>query len=371
MPTMTNPRFTRLIRLMADHQLEGLAINPGPSLIYLTGLPFHLMERPTVLLITAAGQIALVLPELELRKMDNLDLPIEGFAYNDNPASWPAAFAKAVTRLNLEGKKIGVEPSRLRVLELRYLETAMPKARFISADAVFNALRIQKDADEVSAMRRAVQIAQEALKATLPMIHAGVTERAIAAELVSQLLKAGSDPELPFSPIVSSGPNSANPHASPSDRKLQEGDLLVIDWGAAHHGYISDLTRTFAIGEVDAEYRRIAETVLRANAAGRNAAQPESTAGSVDAAARKVILDAGYGEYFTHRTGHGIGTESHEPPYIFGENDLPLLPGMTFTVEPGIYLPGRGGVRIEDNVVITSTGSETLSDLPRELITLR
>jgi Xaa-Pro dipeptidase len=185
-----------------------------------------------------------------------------------------------------------------------------------------------------------------------------------------QLLRAGSDPEFAFTPIVSSGPNGANPHASPSDRKLQAGDLLVIDWGATYSGYVSDITRTFAIGPVDEEYRHIHDIVVQANAAGRRTARPGIPSGEVDRAARNVIEQAGYGKYFTHRTGHGLGMEGHEHPYIYAENERPLEAGMAFTVEPGIYLPGRNGVRIEDDVVITENGAESLSDFSRELQTL-
>jgi Xaa-Pro dipeptidase len=172
---------------------------------------------------------------------------------------------------------------------------------------------------------------------------------------------------MPFSPIVSGGPNSANPHASPTERKLQAGDLLVIDWGAAHDGYISDLTRTFAVGEVDDEYQKIHKIVQESNAAGRAAAKPGAHCAEVDIAARDVIEKSGYGKYFTHRTGHGIGMEGHEEPYMRGDNMQILEPGMAFTVEPGIYLPGRNGVRIEDNVVITESGADVLSDMPREI----
>jgi Xaa-Pro dipeptidase len=252
-------------------------------------------------------------------------------------------------------------------LELRLLESAAPEAVFASAQAVLARLRMQKDAGEIDNMRRAVQAAQRALQAVLPLARAGMTERELASELTMQLLRSGSDSELPFPPIVSSGPNSANPHASPSDRKLTPGDLLVIDWGAAVGGYFADLTRTLRVGEVDAEYLRIAEIVLQANQAGREAVRPGIAAGMVDRAARAVIEAAGYGVYFTHRTGHGLGMEAHEDPYLFGENTLLLQPGMTFTVEPGIYLPGRGGVRIEDNIAVTAQGAETLSDLPRQL----
>jgi Xaa-Pro dipeptidase len=172
---------------------------------------------------------------------------------------------------------------------------------------------------------------------------------------------------MPFAPIVSGGPNSANPHASPSDRKIRQGDLVVVDWGAAVDGYVSDLTRTLAVGEVDAEYRKIHQIVLEANAAGRAAGKPGMPCANVDIATRTVIEKSGYGEYFTHRTGHGIGMEGHEEPYMRGGNMQLLEPGMAYTVEPGIYLPERNGVRIEDNVVITEHGAECLSDMPREL----
>jgi len=224
-----------------------------------------------------------------------------------------------------------------------------------------------KDETEIAAMQRAVEIAQNALRDTIPAIKPGVTEREIAAELTTHLLRRGSSPAFPFQPIVSGGPNSANPHAVPTDRPLQRGDLLVIDYGATVEGYFSDITRTFAIGAVEPELRHIAEIVEQANAAGRAAAGPGVPARTVDEAARSVIEDAGYGEYFTHRTGHGLGLEVHEPPFIRGDNEQILQPGMTFTVEPGIYLPGRGGVRIEDDILITEDGSRSLTDLPRPL----
>ena len=186
-------------------------------------------------------------------------------------------------------------------------------------------------------------------------------------ELTIALLRAGSDAELPFAPIVAGGPNSANPHANPSDRCLAAGDLVVVDWGASYAGYYSDLTRTLAVGDVETELRQIARIVADANAAGRAAGKPGITAGEVDQAARAVIAAAGYGQFFTHRTGHGLGMETHEQPYMFGENKLRLADGMVYTVEPGIYLPGRGGVRIEDDVVVTADGCESLSSLPRDL----
>ena len=367
---MLNPRIERLTHALAGGGFDALALNPGPTLTYLTGLHFHLMERPTVLLVAPGKPPALVLAGLEMAKARSAGFELQAFPFGDNPGDWRLAFEQAAAALGLDGQRVGVEPGRMRFLELRFLENAAPRARFESAEDILAELRMRKDSSEIDAMRRAVQIAQNALQATLPVIKAGVTEKAIAAELFLQLMKAGSDSEMPFMPIVAGGPNSANPHAAPSERPLQNGDLLVIDWGARCEGYCSDLTRTFAIGPVDDELRAIAGIVAQANAAGRAASRPGIAAGEVDRAARAVIEAAGYGPQFFHRTGHGLGLEEHEAPYMFGENRLVLAPGMTYTVEPGIYLADRGGVRIEDNVAITASGCETLSDLPRELITL-
>lgn len=360
-------RQSLLSSALFSRELNALVLNPGPSLTYLTGLHFHLMERPVVAIFTPHAPLILVLPELETAKVEGLSFSAQFFPYGEDPDTWPGVFRQAALAGQIDGRRIGVEPGRLRVLELRYLENAAPAAEFISAQESLEALRIRKDEQEIAAMRKAVEIAQEAIQATRPRIQSGVSERDIAAELTLQLLRAGSDPQLPFAPIVSGGPNSANPHATPTERPLQPGDLLVIDWGACYQGYVSDLTRTFAIGSIAEELVNIARIVEYANAAGRAAARPGIPAESVDKAARDLIENAGYGRYFFHRTGHGLGMEGHEAPYIRAGNRMLLDPGMTFTVEPGIYLTERGGVRIEDDVVITPQGCETLSDLPREL----
>lgn len=367
---MTNPRLDRLYHLMTAAGLDVLALNPGPSLYYLTGLNFHLMERPTTLLISLTSEPVLLIPELEILKIDSARISLTTVPYGDNPQEWDRAFQQAADSLKLNGKRIGVEPTRMRYLELSYLQKAAPAAALVSGQEVFSQLRIQKDADEIAAMREAAKIAQAALTATLPMVKPGVTERELAAELSINLLRSGSDSEFPFPPIVASGPNSANPHAVPSDRKLQPGDLLLFDWGAAYRGYFSDITRTFAVGELSLELNKIYQLVKEANTAGKAVGKPGLRAGDVDHAARGIIQRADYGQFFTHRTGHGLGLESHEEPYMFAENDLVLQEGMVYTVEPGIYLPGKGGVRIEDDMVVTANGSESLTDFPRELTIL-
>lgn len=350
--------------------LSGMALNAGPSLTYLTGLHFHLSERPVVALFTADNPPVIVLPELEAVKLAHLSYPIQEFAYGEDPETWMGVFREALLRAELPGKQVGIEPRWMRVLELNYLDVEDLEIEFEPGDAYLTQLRIRKDEAEIEAMQKAVHIAQNALQAALHKIKPGITERELAAEITIQLLRHGSDSQIPFSPIVASGPNSANPHAFPGDRRLEGGDLLIIDWGANVGGYFSDLTRTFAIGEPEDELKFVAQTVMQANAAAREIAGPGVTAQEVDRAARKVIEDAGYGQYFIHRTGHGLGMEGHEAPYIRDGNPMPLEPGMTFTIEPGIYISERGGVRIEDDVLLTEQGLHSFSDLPRELIIL-
>jgi Xaa-Pro dipeptidase len=364
---MTLARLNALTASLLNSKLDAVILNPGPTLTYLTGVQFHLMERPVVLFIVPGKDPVLVLPELELPKVDLFPYKVQAIAYGENPSEWDDAFRKAAQALGVDGKRIGVEPRQLRLHEFNYAKSAAPESEFPDASQVLSCLRLKKDKAEVDAMRRAVKIAQDALEAVIPLIKIGMTERELAGELMIQLFKHGSDAELPFSPIVSGGPNAANPHASPSERKLQVGDLLVVDWGAAYGGYISDLTRTFAVGEVDAECQKIHKIVQEANAAGRAAGKPGIPCAAVDIAARTVIEKSGYGKYFNHRTGHGIGMEAHEDPYMRGDNLQLLEVGMAYTVEPGIYLTERNGVRVEDNMLITESGAESLSDMPREI----
>ena len=359
----------RLQGLMRDAGLDLLTLLPGPNLSYLTGLHFHLMERPTVLFVPVSGEAAILLPELEAARAAEALPNLTQFTYGEGESDRSQAFLAAAGRFST-ASRVGVEPLHMRFHEHELLLEAAPGWNLVSAEDTLLKLRIRKSRDEIDLMQVAVQLAEEALHNTLPHVQTGMSERELAAELVIQLLRAGSEPDLPFEPIVASGPNSALPHATPTDRKLASGDLLIIDWGARHKGYISDLTRTFSIGTPDERMREIHSLVERANQAGRETARSGVSVEQVDQAARQVIEAGGYGEYFIHRTGHGIGLEAHEPPAIRAGDSLELETGMTFTIEPGIYLPGEGGVRIEDNVAVTEGGLKVLSSLPRALIEL-
>lgn len=368
--TIFSDRQKRLFAALRNQGLEALVLNPGPSLFYLTGLRFHLSERPVVAIFAMEATPVMVLPAFEAGKLQDLPFAARTFHYGEDPETWQAVFHQAVQAADIDGRPAGLEPRQMRILELRLLEGAAPETEFQPAEDSLAILRMRKDATEISAMRKAVEIAQRALEETLPLIRRGITERQLANELVIQLLRFDSENELPFFPIVAAGPNSANPHASPSERQLTTGDLLILDWGASVDGYASDLTRTFSLGEPDEELAQVAQVVLEANAAARELAGPGVPAEKVDQAARDVIDGAGFGKFFIHRTGHGLGLESHEAPYIRSGNPQLLEEGMVFTIEPGVYLPGRGGVRIEDDVVVTESGSESLSDRPRELIVI-
>ncbi|WP_136809778.1 M24 family metallopeptidase [Desulfosediminicola flagellatus] len=366
---MSQSRLNRLCSNIEQQGLAAIALNAGPSLNYLTGLQFHLMERPVVMVIVPGHDPVIILPELEKLKLSQLQFPVQSFTYGENPDLWQKTFTDALQGLGLKGSRIGAEPRQLRLLEYTYLRGAV-EAEYIDGTTAISSLRARKDAEEIASMRQAVVIAENALKATLPMIKIGVSEMDIASELFLQLIRNGSEISIPFSPIVAAGPNGANPHAKPSDRAIAEGDLLIIDWGARFNGYASDLTRTFAIGKIDEEAEKIHKIVQAANRAGREATQPGVACASVDRATRDVIEAAGYGEFFTHRTGHGIGMECHEDPYIHATNEQLLEEGNCCTVEPGIYLEGRNGVRIEDDVVVTADGAESLSTMSREIVVL-
>lgn len=367
-PSIYVSRIDKLSTTMVEAGFTALILNPGPSLVYLTGLHFHLSERPVIALFIPEQPISIILPEFEAGKTDSLPFNYKIFPYPEDPSKWVDVFEQCFKEGNLEKEQFGVETQRLRYLEMSLLESASPGISFLSADKVLAQLRMYKDESEIEAMQVAVNIAQKALLSVRPKIAIGISENELASRLVLELIRQGSDTELAFTPIVSGGPNSANPHATPTSRKLSSGDMLVIDWGASHNGYYSDITRTFAIGEIEPRFEKIATIVKEANEVARSKVRPGIRAKEVDFAARSIIESAGYGEYFLHRTGHGLGLEGHEEPYIRKDNDLILREGMTFTIEPGIYLPGQGGVRIEDNICVTNDGCKSLTNLPRELL---
>ena len=366
---MNQTRLQKLTQQIVAHGLDGIALVPGPNMAYVSGIQSHLSERPIVLVIPADDDPAIIIPNLEAMKARAAGIPEDRIFGWADEEGYTGAFQQCCAHLELADYLLGVEALHMRVLEYEMLKRYAPGLQTAHADPVMTALRIVKDDAEIAAMQKAIAITEQAMQNLIPTIKIGQTEKQIAVHLRQELFDLGAD-SIAFGPIVSAGPNSASPHAMPTERPIQPGDLLVIDWGCYKDGYPADITRTFAVGEIEPEFQRIYQAVKLANEQGKLAAGPGVTGQEVDTAARDVIEDAGYGDYFIHRTGHGLGLEIHEPPDMVATNTSPLAAGNVFTVEPGIYLPGRGGVRIEDNVVITAVGIETLTTLSRELITV-
>jgi Xaa-Pro dipeptidase len=364
---MNQKRLEQLTHEVLSHGLDGIALMPGPNMLYLSGIHVHLSERPIVLFIPADDEPAIIIPGLEAEKARMAGIPEDRiFAWSDEEGH-TGAFQQACAHLELSDYLLGVEALYMRVLELELLHRYAPGLTTAHAEPIMATLRMVKDQQELAAMQQAVNAAETAMQQLLPRIQIGQTEKQIAAMLSQALTEAGSQAN-PFGPIVSAGPNAASPHAVPTDRPIQAGDLLVIDWGAIIDDYPADITRTYAVGRLDDESVRIYEAVKRANMAAKAVAGPGATGRAIDRAARSVINDYGFGKYFIHRTGHGLGLEVHEPPYIAENNIEPLSLGNVFTIEPGIYIPGKNGVRIEDDVVITAGGCRSLTSLSRELI---
>lgn len=368
-PQIYADRLARL-RPLFDTGIDAIAIVPGANMVYFAGLEFHLSERPTIGLITPDGdgvRFNIIVPFLESPKLDaRPDLRGERFAWTDT--DWyEGTFARALDILGLRGKTIGVDGMTMRVSEWLAFLAIDPALQIRPVEKDLVRIRAIKSPVEVAAMREAIQISERALARLMSEIEPGVSETAIAARLSILCAEEGAHGDA-FAPLVQSGENSANPHGFATARVVREGEFLLIDYGARYDGYPADITRTFCLGTPTDEMRRLYDAVLRGNEAARAIARPGVKMGDVDKAARDVIEAAGYGEYFTHRTGHGLGLEGHEPsPQIAPGVEDVLEPGMMFTIEPGVYVPGVGGVRIEDNVLVTADGLDVLTSYPRQL----
>jgi Xaa-Pro aminopeptidase len=366
-------RLTRITEALQREKLAALILMPDANLQYLSGLKFHKGKRLTLAIFPADGsEPCFVIPALEVtqaQKLNQITMRYYPWADADGPIeALAAALAQALPE-ELRNRPLGVEYTSMRLMELRAIEAALRGVQTVDAMGLLSELRMVKDSEELALIEEAVRMVEAALAQTIRQIKVGMTEQELSRYLAEAMMAAGAEGES-FENIVASGPNGANPHHSNTDRPFQAGDLIIIDCGARYKGYISDITRTVALGEPAPEARTIYELVKEANAAGKRVARPEATGAEIDAATRQVIADGGYGEYFIHRTGHGFGLEAHELPNIVAGNDEPLAPGTTFTIEPGIYVPGLCGVRIEDDMVITSEGARSLTSFDRELIVL-
>jgi Xaa-Pro aminopeptidase len=343
--------------------IGALLLTPGPDLRYLTGYDALATERLTCLAVPADGPAFLVAPRLELRSVQaspagGLGVDIVGWDETDDP------YQLVASRLG-EPESVGLTDQMWAMMVLRFRDV-LPGARQRLASAALRGLRIRKTSAEVAALREAGAAIDRVHRRVPQWLRPGRTEREAAADIAAAIVAEGHA-RADFV-IVGSGPNAARPHHEPSGRVLAAGDAVVVDIGGTMpSGYCSDCTRTYVIGEPPPEFAAYYQVLKQAQEAACAAVRPGVSAQAVDAAAREPISAAGYGEYFVHRTGHGIGLETHEDPYIVSGNTEALAPGMAFSVEPGIY-PGPHGARIEDIVVCTPEGCERLNNVTRELV---
>jgi Xaa-Pro dipeptidase len=360
------PRLAKLRAVMRAAGLDVVALIPGATMRWLGGGEHYLGERPIVVFIPLAEPPLAVLPQLEVPLFRATPLAPRIITWSDAEGYEPA-FRAALAQLFTGGRVIGVEGLRMRFFEGELLRRLAPGASVVAADEPLGALRIVKEPAEVEALRQAVRISEEALRQTLDVVRPGMSEITLAGILEAHMRALGSE-EPAFKTILHAGGNTALPHTGPLAYHAQAGDPLLIDFGAVYQGYRADITRTVFIGPPRPELRDFYGVVAAANAAARAAARPGASAGSVDEAARRVIIDAGFGPLLRHRTGHGLGLETHEPPYIVEGAAQLLEPGMVFTVEPGIYELGRIGVRIEDDLLVTAAGAESISTFERDIL---
>lgn len=355
-------RLNRIRAAMAASGLGTLILTPGASMRYLTGFS-EPGSRFLALVVQADHQCVLVAPTLNAEQARSNPAGVADIRFWDDSDGWEPHMSEISQELNLNSGGVGVDddmPARFTLA----LQRLLPNAHFKPAGIALSPIRAVKDMHELAALQNAA----DATDALIPFAYAacrpGVSELEVSLAIQHEIARTGS--ELSFTPIIGAGPNGASPHHNTGSTQIKRGDIMILDFGAMADGYHGDITRTVAIGEASEEARRIYNIVYWAQQAAVAAVVPGATAHDVDSAARKVIIDAGYGEYFIHRTGHGIGLDDHEAPYILAGNMTVLQPGHCFSIEPGIYLPGKFGVRLEVIVTVTDEGNAHVFNQPNE-----
>ncbi len=352
-------RLDRVRELMAESAMDVLLLSVGADLPYFTGYEAMPLERLTMLVVGLHGSPTLVVPRLEAARVTPRDGAFSILAWDetDDPVAVVAGLCGAA-----ETALIGDQTWATFVIGL---QRTLPRTRFTPASPLTRELRMRKDPDEIALLRAAGAATDRVVDSLDGLVFAGRTERDVAADVQKFTLAEGHD--VASFAIVAAGPNAASPHHEPTHRVIQGGDTVVIDFGGRWRGYCSDTTRTFVVGDPPAEVAAAHAVLVDAQQAARAVVRPGVTGEHVDGAAREVITAAGYGQFFIHRTGHGIGLEVHEHPYIVAGNREPLEAGMTFSIEPGIYVPGRFGMRIEDIVACGPEGVDEFNRSPRGL----
>ncbi len=359
-------RLEQLRQAAASAGADAVVLTPGATLTWLLGHRFDGHERLFLLIVPTGDAPVAIVPALEEANFRGVAPAVESVHLWDD-ADGPEEAAAAAFKGLGKASRVAVEPLSLRYMEAQHLARELPKAKLESAESIVSELRLKKSDEEAKAIQQASKIAEAALEFTLRDVKPGRTEREIAAKLSSELLRRGGG-GISFGPIVLSGPKSALPHGVPDERKMEEGEFLLIDFGTSFDGYHCDITRTFVVsGSPTDRMREVYEAVLQANIRGVAASRPGVTYDYVHKNCQANLRAARFKEFMTHRTGHGLGLEIHEPPSVMAGNTDVVEEGAVFTIEPGLYLDGWGGVRIEDNVRVTEQGCELLTSSPREL----
>lgn len=359
-------RLKHLQQVLADNELDAAALIPGPGFQYLTGAVHHVMERPIVLFVPREGTPAIVIPDLEADFFASKGFQADHFRWTDADG-FEGAFAGALAHLELLDGRIGVEAQTMRFFEAEAIRRNAPDAALSDAQELISSIRLCKEPGEIELQRQAIRISEQALEDTIAQVRAGMSERQVANILINRLTELGGH-GLSFEPLVLGGDNSSRPHGKiRDDVPLKPGDALIFDFGTTIDGYPADITRTFFIEAAGDEARAMYAAALRANTVGRETARPGLACGELDEIVTQVLRDAGFGDYILHRTGHGLGLDVHEAPWITRGNEATLEPGMVFTIEPGLYKADVLGVRVEDNVVVTEDGIESLTTISRDL----
>jgi Xaa-Pro aminopeptidase len=360
---MTLERISRAQAAVAAAGIDAVLVTPGANLRYLTGYDALPLERLTCLILPSSGDPVLVVPALERPAAEASPAGSSGVEIVDWPETDDAVVL--VAKLVPTARRIALDDQMWAEKVLRF-RAALPDVEQVLAGPVLRELRIRKSADEVAALRRAGEAIDRVHARMGEWVRPGRTEREVGRDIADAIVTEGHQ-RVDFV-IVASGPNGASPHHSMSERVIEAGEPVVVDiGGTTPEGYCSDETRTYVIGRPPATFVDAYDVLHRAQHAAVDQARTGVTAESVDMAARELLTAAGFGDYFVHRTGHGIGLETHEEPYIVAGNSRVLEPGMTFSIEPGFYLPGRYGARIEDIVAVTDNGIERLNLRPRDL----
>jgi Xaa-Pro aminopeptidase len=350
-------RMKRVLSSAVESGLTGVIVTPGPDLVWLTGYhPTAVTERLTMLVLTPDNEPTLLVPILERPDAEAAEGTGSVSLVDWQDGADPYEVATPLLRSDGE---FGISDSAW-AQHLLGLQRALPRSRYRSLTESLPMMRAVKDRNELMRLAAAGEAADAAYNEIIQRRFAGRRETDVAGDLADLLRELGHE-QVDFT-VVGSGPNGANPHHEARDRVIEPGDAIVLDFGGLRFGYASDTSRTVCVGEPASELRGVHEIVRQAQQVGVDAVRPGASCQEIDRAARSVIAAAGYGERFIHRTGHGIGVTTHEPPYMVEGEEQPLVPGMCFSVEPGIYLPGRFGVRIEDIVAVTTHGSQRLNN---------